>query len=151
MSKQRPRFDLSHPKGKESLLAHAEKELAAGHSAVYQQVGDPRSIDQNSLSFALYTQIAAQSEDRSISEIRSQCKLDYGVPLQCAADLDYYEVWVQSIGMLDYERQLIAVREFPVTSKMSKATFSQYVDEIIRVYTQQGLALADPRLQDHYR
>lgn len=144
MSNQ-PKFDMAHTMGLENLKADAAKRLAQNKSAVYQRLSDSRTVSQNRLSFELYTLISRQVEDQSIEDVRYECKLNFGVPLMCAANVDFANDWFDGPGEQSYEKQLRAMRRWDVTSEMNKETFSQYVDDILRFYSQQGIALADPR------
>lgn len=147
MSNAKPRFDLSTSFGRESLAAYNREELIEGRPVIVEQVRPRRSNDQNSLSFAVYTQISEQSDDQTIVDIRRHCKLDFGIPVLCEAKAEYAGIYHATVGQLDYERQLLCMDWYKVTSEMSKAVFSYYMDEVIRAYTQLGYALADPRQQ----
>ena len=108
---------------------------------------DNRSTDQNSMSFALYKQVGQQIDDQSINDIRAECKLTIGVGLLKASDEDFAAFYDSGLKHLTYEQKLAAMKYVPVTSLMGKKVFSDYLDEVIRVYSQRGISLTHPSEQ----
>lgn len=107
-----------------------------------------RSLSQNDMSFALYKQIAEQREDESIEEVRLRCKLEHGVPILRRDDEEFRYVYDNSLKKLNYAQKLIAMKWTDVTSKFSKGQFSEYLDEVIRVHSMQGICLVHPSEMD---
>ena len=138
------KFDLGSERAFDNFSAYRAEELKAGRRFIWARVGDSRSSQQNALSFALYGQIAAQVEDQTVEEIRRQCKLDYGVPILLQDDTDFHDIWYQSIGLLNYEQRLVAMKWTQVTSKFNKRQFSEYVDRLITDFSKQGISIIFP-------
>lgn len=108
-------------------------------------VPEKRSLDQNSMIYALYAEIAKQVEDQSVSDIRRECKLIHGVPILRAYDPKFKEIYDQSIrGHLDYEQKLKAMDYLPVTSLMNKKMAGEFITTVIRAYSQAGIYIQHP-------
>lgn len=141
------RIDASTDAGLEALLGVRRQALLAGKPFVVQVVGEKRSLPQNALSFALYKQIGQQVDDQSIKDIRAECKLVHGIPILRAASDEFRDLYDRVVKPHDYETKLALMCEpvdFPVTSLMNKKQFSEYVDTIIRHYSQQGIVIVHP-------
>lgn len=138
------RWDLSSETAVERFMAHVGTLRLSGKRPVVEFVPESRSLDQNSLIYALYQQIAAQQPESSIVDIRREAKLHYGVPILRAHSEEFRYVYDKAIKPLDYEFKLRAMDWLPVTSKMSKAQGSEFIDTVIREYSQQGLCLVHP-------
>jgi hypothetical protein len=118
--------------------------LLSSKPFIVQVVGEKRSLDQNALAFALYTEIAGQVGDQSVNEIRAECKLRYGVPILRAASEDFRARYDKVIKPHDYETKLALMDWLPVTSLMDKAQFTEYLDTVIREHSKQGIAIVMP-------
>ena len=143
MSKPR-RYDISTDSGMAALHAYRKERRLLGKRVIVEEVSEKRNSDQNSLSFAIYKQIAAQAEDMTIEDIRRRCKLDIGVPILCRDDDEFRYVYENSTALMSYDKRLISMKWTDVTSKFKKAQFSEYMDAVIREYSQQGYALLHP-------
>lgn len=118
--------------------------LLAGEKLIVQRVNEKRSLDQNALSHALYTQIAGQLEDQTVAEVRAECKLRHGIPI-LRGDDSFRELYDKSIrATLTYEEKLAAMEWFPVTRLMDKKQFSEYLDSVIMGYSKQGVSIVMP-------
>ncbi len=123
---------------------HVSMLRLAGKPARVQFVEDDRTTDQNTMAFALYRQIAAQINDQSVNDIRGECKLVIGVGLLRASDEGFNQFYASGLKHLTYEQKLAAMAYVPITSLMGKKVFSEYLDEIIRKYSQRGISLTRP-------
>lgn len=111
---------------------------------VNMKAGVDRSLDQNALSHAWYNEIAIQMADTP-ENIKAECKLRFGVPILRAEDPDFREVYDNSIlRNLTYEQKLKAMLFIPVTSSMTKAQLSRYLEHIQQSYAQQGVMVRFP-------
>lgn len=107
--------------------------------------GMGRSLDQNALSHAWYNEIARQVADTP-ENVKCECKLRFGVPILRAEDDDFREMYDTAIKHhLTYEQKLVAMRYLPVTSNMTKAQLSRYLEHIQMSYAQQGVIVEFPR------
>jgi len=137
-------IDCSTDTGWQALSNVRANALLSSKPFVVQVLGERRSLDQNALSHALYTQIAAQLEDQTVQEIRAECKLRYGVPILRAASDEFRNRYDKVIKPHDYETKLALMEWLPVTSLMDKAQFSEYVDTVIREYSKAGISIVMP-------
>ena len=117
----------------------------AGKPPTVEFIKPRRSLDQNALSHALYTQIAGQLEDQTVQEVRAECKLRHGIPILRAGNDKFRAMYDKSMReTLDYEEKLAAMEFLPVTRLMDKAQFSEYLDTVIREYSKQGVSIVMP-------
>jgi len=138
------KWDLSNETMVERFLAHVGTLRLSGKRAVVEFVPESRSLDQNQMIHAVYKQVASQKADESFNDIRCHCKLHHGVPIKRRDDETFLYVYDTAIKHLPYEFKLKFIDAYPVTSDMSKKQASEYIDEIIREYSQQGLCLIHP-------
>lgn len=138
-------MDATTERGLQTLLSVRANALQSGKPFVVQVVRAKRTLDQNAISHALYTQIAAQLEDQTVQEVRAECKLRFGIPILRAGNPDFKAMYDKAIrATLDYEEKLKAMEFLPVTRLMDKAQFSEYLDTVIREYSKQGLSILMP-------
>jgi len=138
-------IDCTTDSGWQALANVRANALLGGHKFVVQVVGPRRSLDQNAISHALYTQIAAQLEDQTVQEVRAECKLRFGIPLLRAGNPEFKAMYDKAIrATLDYEEKLKAMEFLPVTRLMDKTQFSEYLDTVIREYSKQGVSIIMP-------
>lgn len=138
-------FRLGTAPARENFWLAVKGMIDRGQEPVATLKQRERTIPQNSMFYALYGQIAGQLDDMTAGEIRAHCKLNYGVPILCAYDPQFREMWVGRIqGSMPYEQQLVLVTFLDVTSKFDKSQGSEYIDEIIKAYSMQGLCLLHP-------
>ena len=125
-------------------MRHLENLWAQGKEPKVRFIEQDRTSDQNTMAFALYRQISEQLEDQSINDIRAECKLIVGVGLLRKSDEDFHAFYSMGLQHLTHHQKLAAMEFIPVSSLMSKAVFSEYLDEIIRKYSAAGLSLINP-------
>ena len=93
------------------------------------QTSKPRSIDQNAISHAWYEQLARELLEDDAIGWKSYCKLHFGVPLLRAEDQQFREFYDNAMkNSLTYEQKLAAMKFVPVTSLMTKAQLSKYLE-----------------------
>lgn len=146
MSAIRPvRIDATTERGLQTLLAVRDNALLAGKPFVVQVVQAKRTLDQNAISHAIYTQIASQLEDQTVQEVRAECKLRFGIPILRAGNPDFKAMYDKAIrATLSYEEKLKAMEFLPVTRLMDKAQFSEYLDCVIREFSKMGVSILMP-------
>lgn len=119
--------------------------ILAGKKALVEIIPEGRTIPQNALFHALYRQVAKQKGDESPDEIKSYCRYRFGLTILCADDPEYAALLKSAIRPdIDYEMKLKVTDKLGVTSEMSTEQGSEYIDRIIRHYSQQGLCLVHP-------
>jgi hypothetical protein len=89
--------------------------------------GKARSMDQNAISHAWYSQIARELREDTALGVKNFCKLHYGVPILRAENAEFREQYDFVLKPLSYERKLAAMNFLPVTSLMNKDEMSQYL------------------------
>jgi len=125
---------------------------AAGKPPTVQFLRDKRSKNQNSMIYALYGQIAIQMDDQSTLDVRRFCKLHYGVGILKSVDPDFCEFYDRAIKKMSYEDKLFLMGHMDITSAdgFKKPQATEYIDEIIREYSKQGISLINPNEADSY-
>lgn len=93
--------------------------------------GDDRSLEQNRLSWVLYGRIG-KHHGLTPEEAHRLCKLRYGVPILRRDSEDFDETYRRVIEPLDYRDQLRAMSLFDVSSVMTVAQMTEYLDTIQR-------------------
>ena len=93
--------------------------------------GKGRSLDQNAISHAWYEQVARELREDDARGVKRYCKLHFGVPLLRAEDDEFREAYDGSIlRTLSYEQKLLAMDMLPVTSRMTTAQLSRYMEDV---------------------
>ena len=107
--------------------------------------GKGRSLDQNALLHKWFGEIARTREGHTLLDVKGECHKKYGVPIKMS-DPQFAWVWSQTGAKLPYEKQCayLASGVLNVSSTMTKAQLSQYMDEMSRDFTSQGVTLTQP-------
>lgn len=107
--------------------------------------GKPRSLPQNALQHAWYEQIAQELREDDAAGWKSYCKLHHGVPILRAEDAQFREFYDNAMKRtLTYEQKLDAMRFVPVTSLMTKAQLTTYLDRVRNDFRAKGVLLEYP-------
>lgn len=108
--------------------------------------GASLSDAQRRLSFRWYQDISRQLGDLTPAEARAQCKVVFAAPILCEASEPFRLVWEKLRRMFTHEELLEFVREteLPMTSIMLGPQMRQYLDDVQRCYSDQGVKLTDP-------
>lgn len=100
-----------------------------------------RTADQNRMFWELYGEIAKQKGDESAEDIWRYCKLHHGIPILRRDDPTFGRWYDQNMKSMEYPIKLEAMRYMSVTSDFSKKQGSEYIDNVIREFSQQGIYL----------
>ena len=138
------RFHLNDMVQLRNFNEHVSEKIQRGKKSTVAFLDNERSTDQNSMMYALYGDIARQSEDLSVQDVRRQCKLTIGIPILRAADNDYSTWYDRTIKPMAYEDKLMLMDHYDVTSMLTKEQASEYLNTILFNYGKQGYALDDP-------
>ena len=104
-----------------------------------------RSVSSNALSHQWYKDASIQTQD-TIIDVRSFCKLHYGVPIMRADSEDFREVYDRSIrDALTYGQKLLAMEILNVTSLMSRDQMNRYLNTMQQEYSNRGVILETPK------
>lgn len=98
------------------------------------KTGKDRSIDQNNISHAWYEQISRELREETPLGVKNFCKLHYGVPILRAENEEFRQQYDTVLKPLSYDKKLIAMNFLPVTSLMTKAQLSQYLEAMQLAY-----------------
>lgn len=98
------------------------------------KTGKDRSLDQNSISHAWYEQISRELREETPLGIKNFCKLHYGVPILRAENEEFRQQYDTVLKPLSYDKKLLAMNFLPVTSLMTKAQLSQYLEAMQLAY-----------------
>ena len=109
--------------------------------------GKHRSIEQNRLQRKWVAEIAEQMPGESAEYWRGYCKLRFGVPIMRRDSEAFRERYDAIIRPLPYEHKIAAMMEpldLPVTRIMKTKQKTEYLDEVFRHFTEQGVILTIP-------
>ena len=104
----------------------------------------PRSTDQNAISHAWYAQLATELREDDELGWKCYCKLHHGVPILRAEDESFRETYDAAIKPLAYEKKLLIMRNWPVSSIMTKPQLSKYAEAIQADFRARGVILEFP-------
>ena len=107
--------------------------------------GALRSHVQNRLAQRWFTDISAQLGDQTHEDVRSECKLRFGVPILRAENEAFRASYDRVMKHLPYEQKLDAIKAFdlPVTRLMTVKQMTAFMDEMQRHWSGQGVRLTD--------
>ena len=105
--------------------------------------GKARSLNQNDISHTWYEQLARELPEYDALGWKCYCKLHHGVPILRAEDADFREAYA-GIKSLTYEQKIAVMKYFPVTSLMTKAQLSAYLEAMQSYFDGLGVFLKFP-------
>lgn len=108
------------------------------------KTGQDRSLPQNAITHAWYGQIARELREDDELGWKCYCKLHHGVPILRAEDEEFRTAYDAVIKPLSYEKKLIAMRHWPVTSIMTKEQLSKYAEAMQADFAKRGVMLEFP-------
>ena len=91
------------------------------------KTGKDRSLDQNAIAHAWFSQIANELREQTALQVKAECKLTIGVPILRAEDEEFREFYDRAIKWMTYEQKLDAMAFVPVTSIMTVKQLSQFL------------------------
>jgi hypothetical protein len=107
------------------------------------RAGTHRSLSQNAIIHTWYAQIARELREDDELGWKSFCKLHFGVPI-LRLDDEFRDAYDAVIKPIDYEKKLIAMRCWPVTSIMTKEQLSAYAEAMIDHFATLAIMLTFP-------
>lgn len=108
------------------------------------KTGKDRSLPQNAITHAWYSQIARELREDDELGWKSYCKLHHGVPILRAEDEDFRTAYDSVIKPLTYEQKISAMKFWPVTSLMTKEQLSKYAEAVQVDFLRRGVRLEFP-------
>lgn len=108
--------------------------------------GAARSLAANRLAQRWFTDISMQLGDQTHDEVRATCKLRFGVPILRSENEAFRVSYDRTMKALPYEAKVAAIMAFdlPVTRLMTVPQMTQFMDEMQRFWSGQGVRLTDP-------
>lgn len=106
--------------------------------------GSKRSLDQNAIAHAWYEQVARELREDDALGVKCYAKLHHGVPILRAEDADFRATYDLVIRPLPYERKLQAMKQWPVTSLMTKPQLSAFLEAVRDDFRTRGVYLEFP-------
>lgn len=91
-----------------------------------------RSVEQNAVSHGWYAQISRELGEDTPGEVKSECKLLYGIPI-LRADPDF-DVFYRHLDRLSYTDRLAAMKYIDVTSLMNTTQMQEYMTAMQDAY-----------------
>lgn len=98
-----------------------------------------RTLDQNRMTFELYSTIGRTLFGNDTEYARSDCKLRFGVPIMRRDSDKFRDVYDKVIRPHDHETKLKMMAILPVTSLMDRAQLSEYVEAVKNEYAKKGV------------
>ena len=123
--------------GFQALLGELRTAFAEHGRLTVSWNADLRSLDQNAISHAWYEQLARELPEDDARGWKRMCKLHFGVPILRAEDEHFREFYDGALKSLTYEQKLAAMEYVPVTSIMSKAQLSRYLEDMRESFASQ--------------
>lgn len=108
------------------------------------KAGQARSLDQNAISHAWYSQLAREMREDDEAGWKAYCKLHHGVPILRAEDGDFRGFYDAAVKGLTYEQKREAMKFVPVTSLMTKPQLSKYLEAVQADFQSRGVWLQFP-------
>ncbi|KDD44697.1 NinB domain protein [Bordetella bronchiseptica OSU095] len=125
----------------QAFLANLPLDADEPLEVVVRERQKPRSQAQNAFSHAWYGEIAQALPEDDALGWKCYCKLHHGVPILRAEDDAFREAYDGSIKPLPYEKKLLAMRVFPVTSRMNTRQLTKYADAVRDDFAARGVLL----------
>lgn len=110
-----------------------EREFFEEHKYINCKASDRRSLDQNALVHVWYKDIAVHRDIDEIT-VRRECKLNYGTQILRTDDEALNWVYSRTIDKIRYEKRLIVMDGFQITSIMSTAQLTKYLSRMEEDY-----------------
>jgi len=105
------------------------------------KTGKDRSLDQNATIHCWYEQLARELREDDALGWKCFCKLHFGVPILRAEDEEYRAAYDGSIKGMTYERKLVAMKHWPVTSLMTTRQLSAFAEAMQAHFLPLGVRL----------
>lgn len=126
----------------QSMFGQMRQDFAAsGYLSVKWTNSKPRSGRQNDFSHAWYEQLGRELPEDDAAGWKGYCKLHHGVPILRAEDAEFRAFYDGALKGLTYEQKREAMKFVPVTSLMTKAQLTKYLDAVQSDFASRGVYL----------
>lgn len=109
--------------------------------------GRRRSVSQNRLQRLWLAEAAEQLGDRTIEQLRGECKLMFGVPILREENARFRERYDAVVKPLSYVQKLALMMEpldMPVSRLLTTPQMTEYLERIVQYFGEQGCVLTQP-------
>ena len=109
--------------------------------------GADRSGEQNALMWIWAGEVAYQMQDREAADVQAEWKLEIGVPIMRADDVEFRDLYDCTIKPLPYGIKIRAMTLpgfFPVTSKMNVRQMCRFMNLVEQRCVERGFELTQP-------
>ena len=131
----------------DSQRLHLQQIAPTIPSGFVVRIAQDRTTKQNRMQRQWCNDVAAQLGDVSAEWVRGYSKLHFGVAILRREDPEFRAKYDENLKPLPYEVKLACMMEpidMPVTRRMSKDAKTEYLDEMARHWSAQGVRLTDP-------
>lgn len=140
------RWRLTNETTLEQFSAFVRNAWSKGHHPTVEFL-DHRTLDQNSLIYAWYSDIAKARGDMTALNARCMSKYWCGLPILMTESEVFRDRWDRLIrNTFEYEQKLELMEWFPVSSLMSKKQLSQYLERMHEYWGKNGVQLEWPEV-----
>lgn len=135
----------STPKRADAVIADCGDDYRPLAKALRDRMTFARTKNQNSLLHVWFADIAKHFGDRTAQQVKGECHRDIGLNIRLR-DPVFEWVWKNSGAKLPPEKQakLLATESLHISSAMTTAELSEYMDAIAEQYKPQGVRLTEP-------
>jgi hypothetical protein len=110
--------------------------------------GTKRSLSQNDISHAWYEQVSRELREDTALGVKCESKLVCGVPILRAEDAEFRATYDRLIRPMGYADKLELMKVLPVSSLMTKAQLTQYLEAMQTHWNKRGVLLQFPEVRD---
>ncbi len=103
-----------------------------------------RTAEQNRMLWMWNTEVSMFLGDMTREEVHWYCKLYFGIPILRRDNVAFEDVWQRCFHQLPVETQQEAMSFVDVTSRFNVKQASEYMDAVLRHWSQQGCVLTVP-------
>lgn len=129
----------------------SEEYKAHKYLVVSYRIGRDRTLDQNSLWWAMYERIAQMTQMGDAEDVRRYCKHDIGASILYRDEQEFREGWDTIIAELPYEMRLQLMGScalfgpdgMPITRLFSRKQGVEYTDSIVAEFAPKGVVFDD--------
>jgi len=118
-----------------TAILTATLELDCNYVCDIKKYVKSRTLPQNAISHAWYSEVAKKEKEYHETEVKCLCKLHIGLNIIRGVDEEYNDLCARHIDILPYEHKLEAMLFFPVTSLFSSEQFTRYLEGVRKNYS----------------
>lgn len=112
--------------------------------------GEDRTRAQNSLLHQWFGQVAAHYGDRTMTDVKGDCHVEYGLAIRLR-DPVFAWVWARTGAHLtpEEQRRFFAKKGLPMSSVMKLPELNEYMTAMSKDYRAEGVYLTDPEARKY--